>query len=144
MPQQPAPGPAGWGPAGAPPPPAAPAKKGRGAVVWVIGVILVVLVIAGVVAFALGVFDSSSSVTDAAVEECTIGADGTMVAAGWVTAEERVTLEVRFEDAESGKELDRVTVTPRGPVSRRQVWTAEGTTDDDAVQKVTCVLEDAG
>ena len=104
--------------------------------------IVVVLVIGGVAAFALGVFDSASSVTDAAVDECAIEADGTMVAAGWVTADERVTLEVRFEDADSGKELDRVSVTPRGPVTRRQVWTAEGSTDDDAVQKVTCVLED--
>jgi hypothetical protein len=134
--------PGGWGPTAAVPPAPPKEKKGRGPLLWIVGVIVVVLVIGGVAAFALGVFDSASSVTDAAVEECAIAADGTMVAAGWVEADERVTLEVRFEDADSGKELDRVTVTPRGPVSRRQVWTAKGSTDDDAVQKVTCVLED--
>jgi hypothetical protein len=142
MPPQPPAGPGAWGPAPAPEA-AQPEKKGKGAAIWIVAAILALLVIGGVVAFALGLFDSSS-VTDAAVDECVIEADGTMIAKGWVTADERVTLAVRFQDADSGTELDRATVTPRGSVDERQSWTAQGSTDDDEVQKVTCVLEDAG
>ena len=119
-------------------------KKKRGLGLVVIIIVVCVIVVGGIVGAILLLTDlGGSSIENAEIDRCVIEADGTMAAAGRVEAEDSVTLEVVFEDADSGKELDKTTVTTvRGPRGR-QGWIAEGKTDDEAVKKITCVLSSA-
>ncbi len=117
-------------------------KKRRGLVVVII--VVCVLVVGGAAGAILLLADlGGSSIENAEITRCVIEADGTLAAVGRVEADDPVTLEVVFEDADSGKELDKTTVTTtRGPRGR-QGWIAEGKTDDEAVKKITCVLSSA-
>lgn len=119
-------------------------KKKRGLGFVVIIVVVCLLVVGGVAGAILLLADlGGSSIENAEIDRCVIEADGTMAAAGRVEAEEPVSLEVVFEDADSGKELDRTTVTTaRGPRGR-QGWIAEGKTSDESVKKISCVLSSA-
>ena len=73
------------------------------------------------------------------VDTCTITADGTLVAGGTVNNASEGDLTVRFDDADSGVEVDRVDVQLDTDTDASQDWSVEGSAGDQ-VQRVTCVL----
>lgn len=79
--------------------------------------------------------------TEATVDECVIEPDGALAAAGTIRSDGDVdaTVEVRFEDRDTGTEVDRDTIEVRGSAGTTIEWSAAGQAGED-VDRVTCVL----
>ncbi len=121
------------------PPPGAPTPADKKSLKpWALVLAILLLVVGAVVGFLLvaGVLGSSA---EGEVSACVIDADGSINAAGWVSGAEDSTLVVRFEDADTGVEVDRAEVSPLRSNQDRAPWTAEGQAGPE-VDRVKCVL----
>ena len=127
-------------PQGAGPPPSPPpgGKKTLKPWAWVLAILLL---LAGAVVGFLLVTGALGSSAEGEVSACVIDADGSISAAGWVSGAEDSTLVVRFEDADTGVEVDRAEVSPLRSTEERAPWTAKGQAGAE-VDRVKCVLAD--
>ncbi len=106
---------------------------------------IVIAVIIAVLA-AVGAFFGVSALlggsdTEGTIDECSIASDGKLTASGTVKSSSEVDtkVSVRFDDANTGTEVDRTDVDVTGAADESIPWTAEGQAGDE-VTKVTCVL----
>jgi len=135
--QQPPPG--GWY---APEPAAAePAPKSSRAGSWITAVVIALVAAVGAFFAVQALLGGDGEVTGA-VDECNISADGSLTASGWVQSEDALdgTVEITFEDADGGGEVDRDTVEVSAAAGERAQWTASGSAGAD-VQGVTCLVD---
>jgi hypothetical protein len=131
-------GPAGgqpWTPTG--PNAQAEQKKSRVPVI----IAIVIALVAAVAAFFLVSNLLGGSDAETTIDNCVLEADGTMTVDGTITSESDVdgSLEVRFDDAESGEEVDRTTVEVKGDAGEDIPFSATGEAGDD-VSRIDCVV----
>lgn len=106
----------------------------------VLGVLIVVLVAIGGV-FGLRTLNASAGTFEGTVDQCHIASDGTLTASGTVTSDEAIdtTLEVRFDDAANGSQVDLTTVSVSGSAGEQVQWSGTGQAPSD-VNRVTCTM----
>ncbi|MEZ5350129.1 MAG: hypothetical protein R2714_13165 [Microthrixaceae bacterium] len=127
---------AAWG-TQAPPP--SNTKGGGAGIKVVIGVLIALLVAAGSFLGVSALINSGS--VSGTVDECRIDPDGTLTASGTVSSDDEIdqTLSIRFDDADTGVEVDRAAVDVAGGPGDDVLWTARGQAGEN-VNRVTCVL----
>lgn len=118
-------------------------KRSGPATAIVIGILIVALVAIGGL-FGLRALSGSEGPIEGTVDQCHIAVDGTLTASGTVTSDEALdtTLEVRFDDAANGAQVDRTTVDAAGSAGEQVQWSATGQAPED-VKRVTCTMRAA-
>ncbi|MFV0315651.1 MAG: hypothetical protein ACK5O2_01655 [Microthrixaceae bacterium] len=104
-------------------------------------VVLLIALLVAIGAFvAVRAFMGGAAITGT-VDECRIDADGTLTASGTVRSDEALdrALSIRFEDAQTGAEVDRATVDVAGGPEETIPWTVRGQAGD-SVNRVDCIL----
>jgi hypothetical protein len=106
----------------------------------VIGVLIVLLVAIGGF-FGLQTLNGSAGTFEGTVDQCHIASDGTLTASGTVTSDEALdtTLEIRFDDAADGAQVDLTTVSVAGSAGEQVQWSGTGQAPED-VNRVTCTM----
>ena len=104
--------------------------------------IIIAIVIAVIAAVAVFFFVSSALGGDDAeitITGCDIAADGTLTATGTLESASEVdgSLDVRFDNAEDGSEVDSTSTDVSGAADESIEWSASGAAGDD-VARVTC------
>lgn len=81
----------------------------------------------------------------AQIDTCEISADGLLSAEGTVRSDEDVdtTIEVRFDDADTGERVDSEVVEVAGDKGTDIDWSATGSAGDE-VRRVDCVVVEGG
>jgi hypothetical protein len=102
---------------------------------------VVIALVAAVAAFFLVSNLLGGSDAEPTIENCAIEADGTMRVDGTLTSDSDFdgSLEVRFDDADSGDEVDRTTVDVEGDAGEDIPFSATGEAGDD-VDRIDCVV----
>jgi hypothetical protein len=126
--------------------PTAEAKQKKSRVPVIVGIVVLALLLGvGVFFLVRSVFGGSDLEITIPEDNCVIEADGTMTVDGTVTSDSDVdtSLEVRFDDAESGEEVDRTTVDVKGDAGDEIPFSATGEAGDD-VTRIDCVVVASG